>query len=115
MTWDQLLANLGVPTGVVLALVAVVLIAQWIRGGGERRLRRRATQLLGDGQQPGLLATVEEQGRDIATIKAQLSPNSGGSLHDLMVRVDERTLRVDERLFHVERRLDDHITSPHPR
>jgi hypothetical protein len=106
VTTEQLLEILGVPTGAGVTVGLGVLVVRWLRAGGERRLRRTATQLLGDGERRGLLETVEAHGADIAAIRAQLEPDHGGSLHDVLVRVDERTLRI-------EQRLDAHIASPH--
>lgn len=111
MTRDQLLEVLGAPAGVGAGLGLVVLggraVIGWVRGGGERRLRRRATSLVGDDRHPGFLDRLDEHGRQLAAIQAQLRPDSGRSLHDVLVRVDERTMRI-------ERRLDAHIATPHP-
>lgn len=112
-TTEQVLEVLGVPAGVGLGGALAWLLVQWLRGGGELRLRRRATQLLGDDQVPGLLETVQEHGEQLAAhgahleaIRAQLEPDHGGSLHD--IAVETRALLREQ-----GRRLDDHIATPH--
>lgn len=67
----------------------------------ERRGRRIVTGLLGDDRRPGALDRLETVELTVQQIQAELSPNSGKSLHDRIVRIDER--------------LVDHIASPHPR
>lgn len=101
---------IGAISGSLTAAIGLGAIA----ARAEQRARRLITRIAGDGEKPGLLGrmdnmetTVAEVQGSLAAVAAQLSPNSGGSLHDMMVRVDDRTLRM-------EHRLDDHISSPHP-
>ena len=74
----------------------------------ERRGRRLVTGLLGDGVRQGVLERLDAVETTMAVVEAQLSPDSGRSLHDVLVRVDERTEQLVQR-------LDAHIASPHPR
>src|SRR5512142_3305428 len=78
--------------------------------------------LLGDDERPGALRRLATVETAVQEIKTQLSPNSGGSLHDKVTRIDERTVLFGERLdLHAERldkqtkALDEHLVAPHPR
>jgi len=75
---------------------------------GERRTRRAVNRIVGDGVTPAALDRLDALEIGIEGIRRQLSPDHGGSLHDVVVEI--RTLVRDQ-----GRRLDDHIASPHLR
>jgi hypothetical protein len=103
VTWIEAAKVVGAVGGALGAAGTVGALA-WRM---ERRARRIVTAIAGDGVAPPLLERVDQHGRALEAIQAQLRPNHGGSLHDVVVRIDERTLRI-------EHRLDDHLRSPHP-
>ncbi len=104
MTPLEVVGTVSAAAGAVTAVSAVgALIVR-----GERRTRRAVTRIVGDGETPGALDRLDRVEASVGAIQAQLEPDHGGSLHDVMVRIDERTLSID-------RRLSEHIASPHPR
>lgn len=118
MTAVHALLTVGAGAGAVVAVGAAG--AFLVRA--ERRGRRIVTGLLGDDERPGALRRLATVETAVQEIKTQLSPNSGGSLHDKVTRIDERTVLFGERLdLHAERldkqtkALDEHLVAPHPR
>lgn len=70
---------------------------------GERRARRIVNGLLGDGgRHLGVLTMVRLHGDRLEAIEAQLHPNGGRSLRDVVTRIDDRTVQI-------QHRLDEHI------
>jgi hypothetical protein len=106
------------------AFAVIGAAATWL-ARREPKVRRVVTGAFGDGQNPGVLGRLEKVESAVVDLRTavngvktgldavqdQLSPNHGGSFHDVLVRVDERTGLIVDHLDHVERRLDDHIAS----
>lgn len=102
MSWSDLLRAVGVPEAALLLAIGALVFRT------ERKWRRMANRLLGDGERPSALDRLDQIERVVSCVQAKLEPDHGASLHDTIIRVDERTVRI-------ERRLDEHLSSPHPK
>jgi hypothetical protein len=81
----------------------------------ERRARRIANGLLGDGQQPGILTHLRLLDDRTAAIEAQMHPNSGHSLRDAVNGLDAQLHDAARRQDETRDMLVRHLAAPHPR
>lgn len=108
MTGAEVGIVIGIAAGIAGVATAAAKLAQWALRH-LRRLFRLVDDLLGvpgDRNRPGLMAKVDDniaRLKSVEAITAELLPNGGGSVRDVLDRLDDRTERVEQRLAAVER------------